>query len=98
MRKKVYEMKIEERHKFEDQLTFDMLDELEDVEIELLDKDIVEEIILNEDFVDIEDAIVYKEKFDIELNEEEEDYLEWGSKVDEDLGLPFMSSETIATL
>ena len=98
MRKKVYEMKIEERHKFEDQLTFDMLDELEDLEIELLDKDIVEEIIANENFTDIEDAIVYKEKFDIELNEEEEDYLEWGSKVDEDLGLPFMSSETIATL
>ena len=98
MRKKVYEMTIEERHKFEDQLTFDILDELEDVEIQLLDNDIIEEIIANENFTDIEDAIVYKEKFGVELNEEEEDYLEWGSKVDEDLGLPFMSSETIATL
>ena len=98
MRKKIFEMTIEERHKFEDELTFDILDSLEKEEVEVLDQDIVREIVLDEEFCDIEDSITYKEYFGVELNDEEEEYLEWGSKVDEDLGLPLMSSETIATL
>ena len=98
MRKKVWEMTIEERHKFEDQLTFDMLDCLDKDEAELLDQDIVREIILDEDFSDIEDSITYKEYYGVELSEEEENYLEWGSKLDDDLGLPLMSREVIATI
>ena len=98
MRKKVYEMTIEERHKFEDKLTFDLLDDLDKEEAELLDQDIVREIILEEEFCNIEDAITYKEYYGVELNDEEEEFLEWGARVDEDLGLPLMSAQTIANL
>ena len=48
----------------------------------MLDPDVIYEIVFEEDIVDIEDRIHYKERFNIDLDEEEEDYLGWAEKVD----------------
>ena len=92
MAKKVYDMTDQERYTFEEELTFLQLDDLDEAEVKMLDQDVVREVVLEEDFYDIEDAIHYKEQYGIELNDEEEDYLNWADKVDADLGLPIMSS------
>ena len=92
MARKVYDMTDQERYAFEEELTFLQLDDLDEAEVKMLDHDVVREVVLEEDFYDIEDAIHYKEQYGIELNEEEEDYLNWADKVDADLGPPIMSS------
>ena len=86
MAKKVFDMTDKERYQFEEELTFLQLDDLDENEVKLLDQDVVREIVLEEDFYDIEDSIHYKEQYGIELNEQEEDYLGWAEKVDYDLG------------
>ena len=86
MAKKVFDMTDKERYQFEEELTFLQLDDLDENEVKLLDQDVVREIVLEEDFYDIEDSIHYKEQYGIELTEQEEDYLGWAEKVDYDLG------------
>ena len=90
MARKVYDMTDQERYAFEEELTFLQLDDLDEAEVKMLDQDVVREIVLEEDIVDIEDRIHYKERFNIELDEEEEYYLGWAEKVDYDLGPPIM--------
>ena len=90
MAKKVYDMTTEERYEFEEQLTFLQLDDLDEAEVKMLDEDIVRELVFEEGF-DIEDRIYYKDRYDLELDEEEEDYLNWADKVDGDLGPPIMA-------
>ena len=72
------------------QLTFLQLDDLDEAEVKMLDEDIVRELVFEEGF-DIEDRIYYKDQYGLELDEEEEDYLNWADKVDGDLGPPIMT-------
>ena len=88
MARKVFDMTDQERYEFEDQLTFCQLDNLDEDEVKMLDPDVIYELVYEEDIVDIEDRIYYKERFNIDLDDEEEDYLNWADKVDYDLGPP----------
>ena len=91
MARKVFDMTDQERYEFEEQLTFAQLDNLDEDEVKMLDPDVIYELVFEEDIVDIEDRIHYKERFNIDLDEEEENYLGWADKVDYDLGPPIMS-------
>ena len=91
MARKVFDMTDQERYEFEDQLTFCQLDNLDEDEVKMLDPDVIYELVYEEDIVDIEDRIYYKERFNIDLDDEEEDYLNWADKVDYDLGPPIMA-------
>ena len=91
MARKVFDMTDQERYEFEDQLTFCQLDNLDEDEVKMLDPDVIYELVYEEDIVDIEDRIYYKERFNIDLDDEEEDYLNWADKVDGDLGPPIMA-------
>lgn len=86
MARKVFDMTDQERYEFEEQLTFSQLDNLDEDEVKMLDPDVIYEIVFEEDIIDIEDRIHYKERFNIDLDEEEENYLGWAEKVDYDLG------------
>ena len=90
MRTKVYDMPEEQFINFQNNLTFDQLEELDDDEVGEISPDIVREVVEHEDFDDVEDAIYFKEKYNVPLGDEENQHLDWVNKVDGDLGPPLM--------
>ena len=90
MRTKIYDLTEEEFVKFEENVTFEQLEELDFDEVAELDNDVVREVVENEDFADANDQIYYKEKYHVPLNDEDNYYLDWANKVDADLGPPLM--------
>ena len=95
MRKKLYDMNQIELEQFHEVFTFEDIVDMKEDELNYIDRGYLEEQIILHDFDDIVDAINVKLEHNIDLNEEEEEYLEWGDKVDYDLGLPIMSSEML---
>ena len=98
MRKKLYDMNEIELEQFHEVFTFEDIVDMKEDELNYIDRGYLEEQIILHDFDDIVDAINVKLEHNIDLNEEEQDYQEWGDKVDYDLGLPIMSSETLLNL
>ena len=95
MRKKLYDMNEIELEQFHEVFTFEDIVDMKEDELNYIDRGyLVEQIILH-DFDDIVDAINVKTEYNIELDEEEQEYVEWGDKVDYDLGPPMMSSEML---
>ena len=98
MRKKLYEMTKAELEKFHEEFIYEDLIDMHEDELKYVDRGyLVEQLVLH-DFDDIADSIDAKLEHNIDLNEEEEDYLEWGDKVDYDLGQPIMSSEMLLNM
>ena len=98
MRKKLYDMNEVELDNFHEKFTFEDVIDMGEEEIKYIDRGyFVEQVVLH-DFDDIVDAINTKLEHNIDLNDDENEYLEWGDKVDYDLGLPIMSSETLLNL
>ena len=95
MRKKLYDMNQIELEQFHEVFTFEDIVDMKEDELNYIDCGYLEGQIILHDFDDIVDAINVKLEHNIDLNEEEEEYLEWGDKVDYDLGLPIMSSEML---
>ena len=90
MRPKVYDMTETQFEEFEANMTFKDLLSLDDEERDWVSRDVVEEIVCEQDYELMEDRIYYKELFNIPLDEEDEDYLDWMDKIDGDLGPPLM--------
>ena len=87
-----------ELEKFHEVFTFEDVADMGKEEIECIDRGyFVEQVVLH-DFDDIADVINVKLEHNIDLNEEEEEYLDWGDKVDYDLGPPLMSSEMLLNM
>ena len=98
MRKKLYDMNEVELDNFHEKFTFEDVIDMGEEEIKYIDRGyFVEQVVLH-DFDDIVDAINTKLEHNIDLNDDENEYLEWGDKVDYDLGPPIMSSETLLNL
>ena len=76
-----------ELEEFENNLTFDILQSIDDDEFDMLDPDVVQEVVNAHDFDDIEDSIYWKEEYGIELNPDEEYHLDWSNKINSDPGL-----------
>ena len=98
MRKKLYNMNQIELEQFHEVFTFEDIVDMKEDELNYIDRGYLEEQIILHEFDDIVDAINVKTEYNIELNEEEQEYSEWGDKVDYDLGPPLMSSETLLNL
>ena len=90
MRPKVYDMTEQQLEEFEANMTFKDLLSLDNEELDWVSQDVVEEIVCNEDYELVEDRIYYKELFNVPLDDEDEQYLDWAAKIDEDLGPPLM--------
>ena len=83
-------MTDEEFEEFQDNLTFEQLEALDDEEFDEIDPSIVREVIENENFEDIETQIYYKEKHNVPLNDEDNEYISYENKLNGDLGSPLM--------
>ena len=90
MRTKVYDMPDQEFEEFQCNLTLDILEQLDPEEFDELDPDFVREAIELEDFEEMEDQIHYKDKYNVPLGEEEEDFIRWENGLNGDLGPPLM--------
>ena len=90
MRTTVFDMTDKEFENFQHNLTFNQLEELDDEEFDEIDPDIVRTVVEEEDFCEPDTRIYYKEKYNVPLDDEDERYLDWESKVDYDLGPPLM--------
>ena len=90
MRPKVYDMTETQLEEFEANMTFKDLLSLDDEELDEIHPDVIEEIVCEQDYELAEDRIYYKELFNIELDDEDEEYLRWVEKIDGDLGPPLM--------
>ena len=88
--KNVLDMTDAEFEEFQDNLTFEQLEELNDEEFDEIDPDVVREVVENEEFDDIETRIYYKQKHLVPLNEEDEAFICYENKVNGDLGSPLM--------
>ena len=87
-----------ELEQFHEVFTFEDIVDMKEDELNYIDRGYLEEQIILHEFDDIVDAINTKTEYNIELNEEEQEYSEWGDKIDYDLGSPIMSSETLLNL
>ena len=90
MRPKVYDMTETQLEEFEENMTFKDLLSLDDEELDWVSRDVIEEIVCEQDYDLTEDRIYYKELFNVPLDEDDEDYLNWVEKIDGDLGPPLM--------
>ena len=87
---KLYDMTDEQLEEFEANMTFKELLSLDDEELDELSQEVIDEVVCEEDYELVEDRIYYKEKFNVPLDEEDTDYLDWMDKIDGDLGPPLM--------
>ena len=90
MRPKVYDMTEMQFEEFEANMTFKDLLSLDDEERDWISRDVIEEIVCEQDYDLTEDRIYYKELFNIPLDDEDEEYLRWVERIDGDLGPSLM--------